>query len=258
MLISDVIDLDEQHSAHDANSDQASHGRKYSDIYETWRFEPAKKRDSTHLGAQCIPCKQKSEKEGLAVDPGGSCLADIRAMLAHVKKCEHHQQADRQRATAELKKLRTKAAKRGFGALQDSEAGSSGSGSSKQQGMSSFMALVDKPLSGMEQREFEQLCLQATISGNVPLQIWDDPAFRKLLQFLRPKLKIPTRKVMSTRILDAGYKIAEQNMKVIVSSSNGKASSFADAATQCKVAWLQQDLDQSLTLCVNCRCLHSY
>ncbi|KAL3137304.1 hypothetical protein ABBQ32_006844 [Trebouxia sp. C0010 RCD-2024] len=68
--------------------------------------------------------------------------------------------------------------------------------------MSSFMALVDKPLSDMEQTDFEQLCLQATVSGNIPLQIWDDPAFKKLLHFLRPK-------------------VAEEGRKVIVSNSNG-------------------------------------
>ena len=224
MSTADVIELDKHPDDHEEISDQTSQGSKkpkLSNIYELWRFEQAGKRDATHHGAQCIPCKQHAEKKGLPLDPTGTCLADIRAMLAHVKNCEHQQKADKQRAATELQTRRAKPVKRGFGALQAKEAVSSGS--SKQPGMSSFMALVDKPLSDMEQTEFEQLCLQATISGNVPLQIWDDPAFRKLLQFLRPKVTIPTRKVMSTRILDAGYKIAEEGMKVIVSNSDGKA-----------------------------------
>ena len=155
MSTADVIELDKHSGDHEEISDQASQGSKkpkLSNIYEIWRFEPAGKRDATHHGARCIPCKQHAEKKGLTLDPAGTCLADIRAMLAHVKKCEHQQKADRQRATTELQTRRTKSVKRGFGALQDSEAVSSGSGSSRQQGMSSFMALIDRPLSDMEQK----------------------------------------------------------------------------------------------------------
>ena len=202
-------------------SDQGGKAATKSSMYATWHFEVAGKRDKTHNGAQCIPCKEYMQQRHVAVPSIGSCLADLPSILTHVKNCDHHHKDDRRRAESELKILRDKkkpAAKR-VASAGDTEASS---GSNKRPRLSNFMALKDTPLTESEKLKFEQLCLQATISGNMPLQIWDDEAFRALPLYLRPELDIPSRKTMSTRILDEGFKIAKDKMQEIVAESDGE------------------------------------
>lgn len=227
-----VVDLvvDASDDAADVDTDQGSQGNKKGNIkspmYEMWNFEQAGKRDKSHLGAQCIYCKHVLEQEGRQLEPGGTCLAGLPTILAHVKNCKHHPKAVRDKAEFELAILRNNkkpAVKRGFNtafAAADKE-GSSGS-SSKQPGLNKFMAYEDKPYTSEEQKEFELLCLEATISGNLPLSVWDDQSFRALLTSLRPQLKIPSRKVISTRILDRGAKIANNKMLKILQESDGE------------------------------------
>lgn len=207
MSHSEVVEIDVEADAvtslaDDQSSDRKSKRRKLSPMYELWHFEPAAMRDDTHRGAQCLPCKHYAVSKGETVSPEGSCLADLPSILVHVKSCTHHTAKDRQRASAELVGIRAKkkpAAKR---ALAAEGAEGSNSSNSHQQGMNKYFALSDKPLSSTEQAEFEQACLHATVSGNMPLQIWDDPAFRRMMLLLRPQLKIPSRKTISNRILE--------------------------------------------------------
>lgn len=77
----------------DAPSD-ALHGlqsRRKSHMCEAWNFEVAPvKRDKTHNGAQCLPCKHEAELKGIEVKDEGTCLADLPSILAHVKGCTLH------------------------------------------------------------------------------------------------------------------------------------------------------------------------
>ena len=208
MSAAEVIDLDagvvhdetepDVHASSQAADDASKQQR--SSMYKDWGFEPAGKRDRTHSGAQCLPCKGHAQRKGNSTDPSGSCLADLPSILTHVKNCTLHEPANRQRAAVELKILRDKkkpAVKRGFNtvaAASDTEGscapteGSSGQGSSKQPRLSRFLAHKDKKLSKSEQHDFEQLCLKATVSGNLPLQVWDDAAFKAMLLSLRLRL----------------------------------------------------------------------
>jgi hypothetical protein len=189
-----VIDIDAQPDAPDDQAtDQSSQGvkktrRVKSEMYSKWQFEPAGMRDSSHSGAQCIPCKVQAEKKGLPLDPKGTCLADLPSVLAHVKACGLRESANRQRAAVELKIVRERKAgvKR---SASDTEGSSASTQATKKPALSRFLAAKDQPLHGDEQRKFEQLCLQATISANLPFQVWDDEAFRAMLSTLRPGLK---------------------------------------------------------------------
>ncbi|DBA79982.1 TPA: hypothetical protein ACH3X1_008185 [Trebouxia sp. C0004] len=60
------------------------------------------KRDKTHNGAQCLPCKHEAELKGIEVKDEGTCLADLQSILTHVKGCTLHARANRQRAEVEL------------------------------------------------------------------------------------------------------------------------------------------------------------
>ena len=87
-----VIDIDTQTDAPDDQaSDPSSQGTNKpkrvvkSEMYSKWQLDPAGMRDKTHSGAQCIPCKAYAGKKGLSLNAGGSCLADLPTVLAHVK-----------------------------------------------------------------------------------------------------------------------------------------------------------------------------
>ena len=128
MSAAEVIDLDagvanvetgpDVHASSQAADDASKQQRSgLSSMYKDWGFEPAGKRDRTHSGAQCLPCKGQAQRKGNSTSPSGSCLADLPSILTHVKNCTLHEPADRQRATTELKILRDKkkpAVKRGF------------------------------------------------------------------------------------------------------------------------------------------------
>lgn len=84
------------------------------------------------------------------------------------------------------------------------------------------MAHQDKPFTAEGQKAFEQQCLKATVSANLPMSAWDDPEFRKTYTDVRPKLTLPSRKTMSGRILKDGAKAASDKMKATVKASGGK------------------------------------
>ncbi|DBA85722.1 TPA: hypothetical protein ACH3X1_005290 [Trebouxia sp. C0004] len=162
---------------HDAPS-YGLHGlqsRRKSRMYAAWNFEVAPvKRDKTHNGAQCLPCKHEAELKGIEVKDEGTCLADLQSILTHVKGCILHARADRQRAEAELiveRNKRKPANKRKLATAQqtDSLVSSSSNRDARQSGLQAFMALADKPLPQQEQKQFEQRCLRATVSANLPL-----------------------------------------------------------------------------------------
>lgn len=64
------------------------------------------------------------------------------------------------------------------------------------------MPLKDKPLDKSDKPKFEQLAIEATISAGLPLSWLEDPAVRGFVAFLRPEIQLPSRKTLSTRILD--------------------------------------------------------
>ncbi|DBA78640.1 TPA: hypothetical protein ACH3X1_008559 [Trebouxia sp. C0004] len=203
----------------DAPSD-GLHGlqsRRKSRMYAAWNFEVAPvKRDKTHNGAQCLPCKHEAELKGIEVKDEGTCLADLQSILTHVKGCTLHARADRQRAEVELiieRNKRKPANKRKLATAQqtDSLVSSSSNRDAGQSGMQAFMALADTPLPQQEQKQFEQRCLRATVSANLPLSCWDDDEFRGSYTDVRPELVIPTRRTISGRILDEGYQAAKES-----------------------------------------------
>ncbi len=181
----------------------------------------AARRDATHKGAQCIACKHHAEAKGIELKPGGSCLAEIQAILAHVRNCKHQSQATKAEAGAVLKALRSKRA-----AQSGDTNGSSGSNksvsASKQLGLQNFMAQKDRPLSTDEQKRFEQHCLKGTISANLPFTCWDDEEFRQIFTSVRPSIKSPTRRTMSGRILDQGAAAAWEVLSQTLRESDGK------------------------------------
>ncbi|DBA77184.1 TPA: hypothetical protein ACH3X1_009758 [Trebouxia sp. C0004] len=84
------------------------------------------------------------------------------------------------------------------------------------------MTLEDKPLGDNEQVAWEQQLLKGTVSANLPLSSWDDDEFRKCFTDIRPKLVVPSRRVMSSRILDLGAKNAREEMQKLVALSDGE------------------------------------
>ena len=157
MADTEPIDADstvEPDAEPDVSSDLQRGKAKLSRRYETWGFVPAGKRSAGHKGAQCIPCANHARKKGIALNPLGSCHAEIQAILAHVKDdCPHQTSSAKAAATAELQTLRNKrkpADKRPFAAMSVTDtAGSSGSGNS---GLARFMALKVQPLTAQEQK----------------------------------------------------------------------------------------------------------
>ena len=130
-------------------------------------------------------------------------------------------------AASELQILRNKrkpAEKRPFSAISAADtAGSSGSGNS---GLAKFMAWKDQPLTKEEQKRFEQHCLKGTISANLPFSCWDDHEFRRMFTSLRPAIELPSRKTMSTRILDTGAEAAWDKLSQILRDSDGRPAAY--------------------------------
>ena len=86
MSQAEVVDLEAEEDvasepADEASSDHKGKRRKVSSVYESWQFELAEMRDKSHRGAQCLPCKHLAESKGLKVDPKGTCLAELSAIL---------------------------------------------------------------------------------------------------------------------------------------------------------------------------------
>ena len=146
-------------------------------MYAQWRFEPAGMRDKTHKGAHCLPCKRQAESRGLTVNPTGTCLAQMPSVLTHVKGCTLRQQAERNVAAVELRD--SKGTKREAPTASGTGSGSNSDGSNasaahrskiqKTHELTRFMSLEDKPLTPDAQLSFEQQCLKATVSANLPL-----------------------------------------------------------------------------------------
>lgn len=214
-------------------------------------------RDKTHKGAHCLPCKRQAEAKGTAINPAGTCLAQIDGILTHVKGCMLRPQADRNLAAVELKKIldRVKGTKRDApmasgntsGNNSDSSSASAAQSNKKQKTheLTRFMTLEDKPLNPDAQQSFEQQCLKATISANLPLSAWDDDEFKKAFTAVRPKLKVPTRRIMSGRILDKGAENATAARNAIIAGSQGMCY-FLD---MCCVACLFEVWTHHVTLC---------
>lgn len=223
-----VVLVDSDAGTQDASSDQA-HRKDRSSMYHTWDVERTSEfRDKSHRGAWCNPCL----KNGVAKDPKGHFFANLEQVLGHVKDCPHRPQGIKTVAAAELKALRDKKKEKGAVAgLKRSASSVSGSsiaggvscGSNKKhKPMAAYMSLADTALTEKEQEEWELQLLRATISANLPLSSWDDEQFRQCFSSLRSKLVIPSRKVISTRVLDTAAKIADAAMKEVVEQSDGK------------------------------------
>lgn len=115
--------------------------------------------------------------------------------------------------------------------------------------MQAFMALADKPLPQREQKQFEQRCLRATISANLPLWCRDDDEFRGTYTDVRPELVVPTRRTISGRILDEGYLAAKEQVLQSVKTSDGGSSVQALNAI-CLVLVEKADTSQAYTVLV--------
>lgn len=235
MADTEPIDVDadtvvEPEAEPDVTSDQQQKGkRKLSPMYDTWGFYQAGDRTASHKGAQCIACANYAKQKGIPLNLGGVCNAEIQAILAHVKNnCPHQTPSAKAAAAAELQTLRTKrkpADKRPFTAMSQTDtAGSSGSGNS---GLAKFMALKDQPLTPQEQKKFEQHCLKGTVSANLPFSCWDDNEFRQTFLSLRPAVQLPSRKTMSTRILNEGAAVAWEQLSKILRDSDGRPAAVA-------------------------------
>ena len=239
-----MIDVDSVPDTQDASSsDQPS--AKASAIYSTWDVTRTEAmRDKTHRGAWCNPCL----KHGVQQEPQGQFFANIEAILAHVKDCPRRNAAIKNTAAAQLKVLRdNKRAKRGpLAGLKRTASNMSGgstevsSGSNKRSALAAagFMSLEDKPLGDTQQTEWEQQLLRGTISANIPLSSWDDTEFRKCFTDVRPKIDIPSRKVMSTRILDLGAQRGREQMKTLVAQSDGELLCMLFSTCCLGLGWL--------------------
>lgn len=223
----DAIDLVNSAAETQGASSDQTRQKDRSSMYGTWDVERTTEyRDKTHRGAWCNVCL----RNGVSKDPKGHFFANIEQVLGHVKDCPHRSKGSRTLAAAELKAVREKKKEKGAVAglkrsASSVSAGSSGvsSGSNKKnKTMAAFLPLADTGLSEKEQTEWELQLLRATISANLPLSSWDDDEFRKCFSSLRSELVIPSRRVMSTRILDAAAKIADDAIKKIVAESDGE------------------------------------
>ena len=178
MSDSDAIDLESVADTQQDSGDRSvSTGKKVSSLYSLWRCEPAEFRDATHRGAHCLLCKAHQEERGQPVDPKRHCLADQPSILAHIKNCPHQQKSDRARAEVELAAYRARKRKR---------PDSSSDPSSKSAPLSKYMAHQDKPFTAEGQKAFEQQCLKATVSANLPMSAWDDQKLFLVAYVLHP------------------------------------------------------------------------
>ena len=246
----------EPYAEPDASSDQQADGkkRKLSAMYDTWGFYQSGWRAKSHRGAQCIACANHLKKHKKALSEKGTCGAEIQAILAHVKQCDHQPRSARAAASAELKELRIKrkpADKRPISALA---AGGTEGSSGSSHGLEKFMAWQE-PMSPQEQKKFEQHCLKGTISANLPFSCWDDNEFRQMFTSLRPAIKLPSRKTLSTRIFDAGAAVAWEELSKILRESDGRPAALASKSYSQVVSPF---VHCKLTRQWQCRLLHSH
>lgn len=61
----------------------------------------------------------------------------------------------------------------------------------------------------------------------------DNDEFKKAFSAVRPKLKVPTRRTMSGRILDKGTEKAEKARNAIIAGSQGVAIASESWTAQC-------------------------
>ena len=220
---SEVIDVDAE-TDHEPSGSEGSKSitdgsksvpKGLSAMYSQWDFKLAGFRDKSHRGAYCNPCVRNGGDPGVR----GTCTASQESMLVHVKTCKWRPVAQRNQAEAMLDTMRRKP-KRDASSIS----GSSGASTpNKNTGsLDSFVALADKPLTAAEKEKWEQQCLRASVSANMPLSSLDDPELIKTYTDIRPKVEVPSRKVMSTRILDKGAKDANASMKAAVAESDGQ------------------------------------
>ena len=98
----------------------------------------------------------------------------------------------------------------------------SDSGSSGSRAVQSHLSLVprkDMPLSAADQVTFEDLVMNAVASAGLPLSAVENPAFRKVFEFLRPAARLPWRKYLSTVVLNRCATAANEVMAKAISKS---------------------------------------
>ena len=218
----DAIDLADDEASASQGASACDQPKQRSNMYTTWDVQRTTEyRDRTHHGAWCNPCLA----QGVEKMPKGQFFASIEGVLGHVKDCHLRSSAVRNTAGAELKLLRDKKnAKKGTvaGLKRSASSMTGATSSSNKKSMSDFCHLADVALSPTEQAEWELQLLRATVSANIPLSSWDDVEFQKCFSLVRPELVIPSRKVLSTRILDAAAKIADKAIEKTLEKSDGE------------------------------------
>lgn len=155
------------------------------------------KQNSSHFQARCNCCD----------DQGKETLVNgtARDMDSHLYKCA--QAAPAVREAARLRHVERQTARTSTSQKRAVPASpSEGSSAAKRpnQGTLHTVALRDKPLSAAQQTEFESKLLRATVSANWPLQTVENPEVLELFHFLRPNLELPSRWVLSNRVLTQG------------------------------------------------------
>ena len=130
MDLTEAVDVESIPDTQDATSDQAAQSSgKVSSMYAVWDVARTDEmRSNTHRGAWCNPCL----KHGVKKDPKGHFLAQIDAILTHVKDCPRCSAAVKQSAAAELRVIRDKKKKGPLAGVKRTASNMSG-GSSRRQ-----------------------------------------------------------------------------------------------------------------------------
>jgi hypothetical protein len=176
--------------------------------------DPRAMLDCAISSALCFAVNEDPRKEY-------TCLSRTENAVRHLSHCGYQPTAVRQ----VFSRLH-EGAKR-YRSLKKRPAQSSGSAQQK------FHAVphVDKPFNTAQQKDFELLLLNATLSANLPLQWVENPQVQQMLRLLRPGIKLPARNALAGSILQRAVKLTDADCaKEIADSSPGERLTAEDRA----------------------------
>lgn len=176
-------------------SSQRKFGRKKKPI---WRwFKEGDKLNSSHYLAQCDFCKT-------------NCPGEPSKMEKHLlEKCEDISQDERDSISDILKNTKVKKLRKN-NSLSDTDDNTDTSNKQEIESIS---------LSIGEKASIHRQLLKALISANAPLSFVEDAEVIKLFHMLRPEYKLPSRKWISTDVLDNIHENVQCNIQRFISDS---------------------------------------
>lgn len=87
------------------------------------------------------------------------------------------------------------------------------------QSQSSIRSFIDREMSVDERNTINKQLLYALVSANVPFSFVENPEVIKLFNIIRPSYKLPSRKTLSTEILENVHNNVESQIEKFITQS---------------------------------------